>query len=68
MGLWDKDVHSSFDGLFDLDDDGKLDPFERGMQLQFMYEDEDSDDSSGEDDDAHLFGDDDDDDDDEDDW
>ncbi len=33
MGLWDNNVDDSFDSLFDLDGDGKLDPFEQGLQL-----------------------------------
>lgn len=72
MSIWDKDVESSFDSLFDLNNDGKLDPSEQSLQLQFLYREGDLRDSDDleedeEEEDAWYSGwDDDDDDEDED--
>lgn len=69
MSIWDKDVESSFDSLFDLNNDGKLDPSEQSLQLQFLYKEgnlRDSDDLEEEEDAWYSRWDDDDDDEDED--
>ena len=72
MSIWDKDVESSFDSLFDMNNDGKLDPSEQSLQLQFLYREGDLRDSDDleedeEEEDAWYSGwDDDDDDEDED--
>ena len=36
MGFPDRDVENSFDGLFDMNRNGKLDVFEQGLQLDFL--------------------------------
>lgn len=47
MGFWDRDVNNSFDRMFDLNRDGKLNPVEQGMQFEFL--DRLTNDSSGND-------------------
>ena len=40
MGLFDDDVRDGFDAMFDFDRDGKLDLVERGMQFEFLEEED----------------------------
>ena len=39
MGFFDREVKGSFDGLFDLNRDGVLDPAEQAFQLDFIMRD-----------------------------
>ena len=36
MGLFDNDVEDSFDSLFDMDRDGKLDSSEENLKMEFI--------------------------------
>lgn len=40
MGFWDSDVNGSFDEMFDMNHDGKLDMSERAMQFEYMENEE----------------------------
>ena len=46
MGFWDRKVENSFDGLFDINRDGVLDPVEQGYQLDFLSHQIEEDDRS----------------------
>ena len=39
MGFFDREVRDSFDGLFDLNRDGVLDPAEQAFQMDFITRD-----------------------------
>ena len=39
MGFFDREVRDSFDGLFDLNHDGVLDPAEQAFQMDFITRD-----------------------------
>ena len=50
MGFFDREVRNSFDGLFDLNRDGALDPAEQAFQMDFITRDmEEQDDIDDED-------------------
>ena len=36
MGFWNRQVRDSFDGLFDLNRDGMLDPVEQAFQIDIL--------------------------------
>lgn len=36
MGFFDRDAHNSFDRMFDLNGDGKLDMKERALQYEYL--------------------------------
>lgn len=43
MGFWNGEEYNSFDRIFDLNRDGSMDTFERGLQMQIIDQVYDSD-------------------------
>ena len=52
MGFWDDKVDNPIDSMFDFDRDGKLNAWERAMELGLLMDDED--DYQDEDDDSDF--------------
>lgn len=60
MAIFDREVRCGFDSIFDLDEDGVLDPIEQGMEYEFLERESEEDDYDDDDDDDDDFWDDDD--------